>query len=108
VPVPLAGGTQYKLLESMAVGLPAVVSDVSAAITGVTDGEQVLVGGTPGAYAEAVCRLLDDPALGARISAGARRFVRSRHTWESKRPLLERLLRPDAPSGPAAPTSGTQ
>jgi glycosyltransferase involved in cell wall biosynthesis len=109
VPVPLAGGTQYKLLESMAVGLPAVVSGVSAAITGVSHGREVLVGDTADEYADATCRLLLDGALAARISGEARRFVRTRHTWESKRPLIERLAAgagPDPGAGPGG--SGAQ
>jgi glycosyltransferase involved in cell wall biosynthesis len=108
VPVPLAGGTQYKLLESMAVGLPAVVSGVSAAITGVTHEAQVLVGDNPDDYADAACRLLADAALAARLSAAARQFVETRHTWESKRPLIERLVHGDGPASADAVGSGTQ
>jgi glycosyltransferase involved in cell wall biosynthesis len=92
VPVPLAGGTQYKLLESMAVGLPAVVSRASAEVTGVRDGEHVLVGETAAEYAEAVGRLLADGALARRLSAAARAFVGERHTWASQRPLIARLV----------------
>ena len=92
VPVPLAGGTQYKLLESMAVGLPAVVSRASAEVTGVNDAEQVLVGETADEYADGVCRLLEDPDLARRISGAGRVFVAARHTWESKRPLVARLI----------------
>jgi glycosyltransferase involved in cell wall biosynthesis len=109
VPVPLAGGTQYKLLESLAVGLPAVVSRVSADITGVDDGRQVLVGTTADEYADAVCRLLGDPTLAARLSDEGRRFVAARHTWESKRGLIEKLVGPDAGSSTPGPGgSGTQ
>jgi len=101
VPVPLAGGTQYKLLESMAVGLPAVVSRASAEVTGVVDGEHVLVGETADDYAAAVVRLLQDGALARRVSGAARAFVEARHTWESKRPLVADLIGA-APPGDAA------
>jgi len=109
VPVPLAGGTQYKLLESMAVGLPAVVSTVSAAITGVTDGGEVLVGEHADAYADAACRLLLDPALAGRVSGAARRFVDARHTWEAQQPLIDRVIRGrSGASGGTASGSGAQ
>ncbi len=102
VPVPLAGGTQYKLLESMAVGLPAVVSRASAEVTGIEVGEQVLVGETAEEYADAVCRLLADRPLAARLSAAARQFVEARHTWESKRSLVASLLTGAPRNHPAA------
>jgi polysaccharide biosynthesis protein PslH len=108
VPVPLAGGTQYKLLESMAVGLPAVVSGVSAAITGVAHGTHVLVGDSPDEYADAACRLLSDATLAAQLSAEARRFVEARHTWESKRPLIERLVQGHGPLRGRDGDSGAQ
>ena len=102
VPVPLAGGTQYKLLESMAVGLPAVVSRASAEVTGVRDGEHVLVGETAEEYAEAVGRLLAERPLAQRLSAAARAFVEARHTWASQRPLIARLVGADtASAGPS-------
>jgi glycosyltransferase involved in cell wall biosynthesis len=92
VPVPLAGGTQYKLLESLAVGLPAVVSRVSAEVTGVADNREVLIGNTPQEYAEAVNRLLVDDKLAERLSKAGRAFIERNHTWESKQELVARLI----------------
>ena len=86
----------------MAVGLPAVVSRASAEVTGVRDGEHVLVGETAEEYAEAIGRLLADAALARRLSAAARAFVDARHTWASQRPLIARLVGADAASpGPS-------
>ena len=76
----------------MAVGLPAGVSRASAEITGLDAGTQVLVGETPDEYADAVCHLLSDQRLAARLSAAAKQFVDAHHTWESKRPLVASVL----------------
>ena len=92
VPIPLAGGSQYKVLESLAIGLPSVVSPSSAEITRVQHGRQVLVGATPEEHADAVCRLLADQNLAGALSRAGRAFVEAEHTWESKAGLVARLL----------------
>ena len=96
VPVPLAGGTQYKLLESLAIGLPAVVSRVSAEVTGIEHGRQGLVADTPDDYAEAALTLLSDGTLASRLSAAGRSLIEAEHTWESKAGLVAGLVMGDA------------
>lgn len=88
VPVPVAGGTQYKLLESLAVGLPSVTSRVSAEVTGLTDGEEVLVADSTDEFVAAVLRVLRDGGCAGRLSAAGRRFIAASHTWESKRGIV--------------------
>ena len=63
------------LLEAMSCGRPVVGSRVGGIQSLVTDGEDGLLAppGNPGALAEAVLRILLDPALAARLSTNARR-----------------------------------
>ena len=96
VPVPLAHSKQYKLLESLAVGLPSVVSRVSASVSGIEDRHQALLGETPDEYAEAICQLLANDALAAELSRAGRAFIEAEHTWDSKRDVVARLLEPRA------------
>ena len=78
------------ILEAMACGVPAVATDVGGAVESVVEGETGLLvpSDDPDVLAEAVGRLLDDPALRHRMGeAGHRRAPR--FTWEK---TVEALL----------------
>jgi glycosyltransferase involved in cell wall biosynthesis len=94
VPVPLAGGTQYKLLESLAVGLPVVASRMSADVAGFRAGEHLLVAESSEEFADAAVNLLQDRALAVDLSRAGRAFIAANRTWEAKRGLLEEILAP--------------
>jgi GT2 family glycosyltransferase len=78
-----SAGIPLKLCEAMARGLPAVVSDLTAAQLGVEDGREVLVGRTPDELAEQVVRLYSDEALWGELRANALEFVRRHHDPET-------------------------
>lgn len=63
-----------KLLEMMAAGLPIVTVRLPSVQELVADGKEVLMSATdtPDAYAVTIKRVLNDPALAARLSEGAR------------------------------------
>jgi glycosyltransferase involved in cell wall biosynthesis len=64
------------LLEAMAAGVPAVASRVGGVPETAPEGTAQLVPpGDPGALAEAIARLLDDPALARAQAAAARAHV---------------------------------
>jgi glycosyltransferase involved in cell wall biosynthesis len=62
--------------DALAAGRPVVTADTSAARALLRDGEEALLvpAGDPAALAAALERLRDDPALRARLAAGARRL----------------------------------
>ncbi len=80
---PLRGGTgmKNKLLNAMAMGKPIVATPHSAEGLGVCDGEQMLLAESPEAFADAVSRLLDDPALAQRLGAAGRAFVERDYSY---------------------------
>lgn len=92
VPVPMAGGPQYKLLEGMALGLPVVASHASAQSGTMRDGQELLIGDAPEQFASAVLSILRDPELALRLSSNAQAFIRAHHTWESKLDMLRGIL----------------
>jgi glycosyltransferase involved in cell wall biosynthesis len=74
---PLRGGTgmKNKLLISMALGKPIVATPSSADGLGVRDGEQMLLAKDDDEFADAVVRVLRDPALAARLGEMGRAHV---------------------------------
>lgn len=72
IPVTAATGVQMKLIESLRLGVPAVVTPLVARQAGVADGREVLVASTDAEWADAVSLLLEDDGLAASLSeAGA-------------------------------------
>jgi sugar transferase (PEP-CTERM/EpsH1 system associated) len=107
-PLAIARGTQNKILESLAMGVPVVSSDVAAKGVDCTVGEHLLAASTPSGYAEAILRLLDDPAERRRFAEAGRARMLSHHTWEGAMrrlgTIIERTLGAEAPAEPAIAT----
>ena len=79
-------GFSLPAVEAMACGVPLVTTTGGALpeVVG-ADGEAGLLvaPGDPGALAHAIGRILDDPALAARLSAAGRARVLERFTWQA-------------------------
>jgi len=91
-PLQIARGTQNKILESMAMGVPTV-SSIAAA--GGVDGEperDLLTAGTPREFADAVLYVLENPAERKRLSEAARARVLSHHSWDQSMAKLDRII----------------
>jgi glycosyltransferase involved in cell wall biosynthesis len=77
-------GLPLVLIEAAALGKPIVATDVEGSREILRDGEtgRLVPPGDPAALAAAVRRLLDDPALAARLGARARETIPGRFTIE--------------------------
>jgi glycosyltransferase involved in cell wall biosynthesis len=80
-PIRFAVGTQNKILEPMAMGIPVVATSEAIAGMAAEAGRDLLVGDDPGTFARAVVRLLGDDALRALIARRALDYVRTHHDW---------------------------
>lgn len=77
-------GISNTLLESMAAGASVVATRVGGAPEIIEDGKHGLLvpPGDAEALADAICRLLEDPVLAARLSAQARKRVEAEFSFE--------------------------
>lgn len=91
VPLRAGSGQQLKLLEAMAAGTPVVATSQSAIGLDAVDGEHLLIADDATTMAEAVLRLLRDPALARRLALAARARVEERWSWERSALDLERV-----------------
>jgi glycosyltransferase involved in cell wall biosynthesis len=78
----------FKLLQYMALGVPAVAARVGTACEVVRDGDNGLLAGSPGEWREALERLIADVALRRRLAAGGRETVAANYTIERVGPLV--------------------
>lgn len=96
VSVPSTDGTPMTVLESMACGTPVVVGDIPDYDARYFEpGKTALAAkvGDPHSLAEALLRLLREPALAAGLSAEARRRVESNGSYEAQMSRMEQLYR---------------
>jgi polysaccharide biosynthesis protein PslH len=91
-PLTIARGTQNKIIECMAMGVPVVSSSAAAGGVDAVPGEHLLIADTPEAYAESVLALMTDPALRQRFSAAGRARVESRHNWANSMVKLDHII----------------
>lgn len=91
-PLAIARGTQNKILEAMAMGVPVVASRKAAGGVDAVAGEHLLVADTPEQYRDAILRVLEDPAERARLAAAGRARVLSHHAWASSMKRLDTII----------------
>jgi hypothetical protein len=91
-PLRIARGTQNKILEAMAMGVPVVCSGVAADGVDAVPGEHLLASSSPAECADAVLRVLDDSQLRARLARAGRERVLSHHAWPSSMRRLDAVI----------------
>jgi glycosyltransferase involved in cell wall biosynthesis len=82
VPIRIGGGTRLKIFEAMGMERPVVSTTIGAEGLPVRDGVDALIADAPESFADAVVRVLLDPALAARIGDAAAASVRAKHGWD--------------------------
>jgi glycosyltransferase involved in cell wall biosynthesis len=82
----------------MSAGMPTVTTTDGAAGLDLTDGEQVLIGDSPQAFADAVVRILADEPLRRRMRAAGHAYLAEHHSAEQLRHRLTASLQPGARS----------
>ncbi len=100
VPLRVGGGTRLKILDAWAMGKAVVSTSVGCEGLDARDGENILIRDEPAGFADAVHRVLRDPALRERLGNAARRTVETTYDWDvigrTMIPAYEELLDPAA------------
>lgn len=91
-PLHIARGTQNKILQCMAMGIPVVSSPEAAKGIQAVSGEHILVADGPEAFADSVINVLQDEGLRSRISAAGRLQVQRAHQWANSMKILDGVL----------------
>jgi sugar transferase (PEP-CTERM/EpsH1 system associated) len=91
-PLVIARGTQNKILEAMAMGVPTVASVAAAGGIDAEPDRHLFTASSPQEFAAAVLHVLENPGERARIAAAARARVLSHHSWAHSMAKLDRLV----------------
>ncbi|MEO8751918.1 MAG: glycosyltransferase, partial [Casimicrobiaceae bacterium] len=92
-PLNIARGTQNKILEAMALGVPVVSSKIAAGGVDASAPEHLLVAEDAPGYAAAIRRVLDDPAERDRLAVAGRTRMRTHHAWDSSMRRLDGIIK---------------
>jgi glycosyltransferase involved in cell wall biosynthesis len=82
-PVRFGAGVQNKLLEYMALGIPAVTSPIGLEGLGAIPGRHIAVASAPEEWADLIASFLRNSERGLAFATAARRFVEECHSWEA-------------------------
>jgi glycosyltransferase involved in cell wall biosynthesis len=93
IPLRIGSGTRIKAFEAMAMGRPVVATRVGIEGLDIDAGWHFLGADEPGAFAEAVLRLLDDAGLRERIVRAARARLEERFSWATVARQFEAICR---------------
>ena len=91
-PLSIARGTQNKILESMAMGVPVVCSDMAASGVDANAEEHILTATTSADFSRQVIRLLESAEERDRFAVAARDRVLSNHNWSESMRKLDGII----------------
>ena len=91
-PLAIARGTQNKVLESMAMGVPVVCSPLAAAGVEADPGVHLRVARGVDEWVNEIERLMVDPAHRAALAEAGRARVFSHHTWPRSMLRLDTII----------------
>jgi sugar transferase (PEP-CTERM/EpsH1 system associated) len=105
-PLRIARGTQNKILQCMAMGIPVVATPEAARGIQAVPGEHLCVAQGPDEFARQVARLLQDHEFRRSLSEAGRRQVEEAHRWSRSLKILDGIL--DDSKDAAQDTGATQ
>jgi glycosyltransferase involved in cell wall biosynthesis len=91
-PLRLARGTQNKILEALAMGIPVVATPQAAKGVNLTLGRDLLVAEDATSFAGQIVSLVRTESLRKALSDAGRRKVMEAYQWSSSMKLLDKIL----------------
>src|SRR6185503_15871083 len=91
-PLRFGAGTQNKVLEAMAMGVPVVCSNIGFKGLGIQNGEGAIMQTDPVAFADSVIQLLSSADLRKGVGQKGEAVIKNRFGWDAIAKQLERYL----------------
>ena len=91
-PLAIARGTQNKILEAMAMGVPVVTSRAAAGGVDAEPEAHLLVADSAAEITQAILRIADNPAERQRLAVAGRERMLSHHAWPRSMQRLDGII----------------
>jgi sugar transferase (PEP-CTERM/EpsH1 system associated) len=91
-PLRIARGTQNKLLEAMAAGVPVITTSTAAGGVDALAGEHMLVADTAFDIVDATLMIMSDHDARRRLSEAGRARMLTNHAWDKSMQRLDRII----------------
>ena len=91
-PLRFGAGMKGKIGEAMAHGLPVVTTSIGIQGLDLKHGENIMIGDTPGEFADSILELITDEHLHARISGNGMNYIKANFTPETIRGEILRIF----------------
>jgi glycosyltransferase involved in cell wall biosynthesis len=91
-PLNIARGTQNKILEAMAMGVPVVTSTIAAGGVDAQPGIDFLVADDPQGYVKAILQIVENPIERERLAHTGRQRMLSHHAWPHSMKRLDQII----------------
>jgi len=91
-PLRFGAGTQNKVLEAMAMGVPVVCSNVGFKGLGIKSGDGAIMATDTNAFAEAICNLLGDEEYRKQVGNTGAKVIAENFDWDVVTQKLERYF----------------
>jgi sugar transferase (PEP-CTERM/EpsH1 system associated) len=91
-PLNIARGVQNKILESMAMGVPVIASELASKGVDAVPGEHLISATTTSDYANAVLQLMRSPELRNQYATAGRRRMETHHSWTNSMERLDTIV----------------
>jgi len=93
-PIRIGAGIQNKILEYMALGLPAITSSIGLEGLDAVPGKEILLADKPEEYVEHIGRILQDKEYAIDLARAAYAYVKRAHNWSTRlAPLVQWVSR---------------
>ncbi len=91
-PLEIARGTQNKILEGMAMGVPVISSRTAARGVDAVTGEHILSATSPDEYVAHISKIFDDETERDRLAKAGRERVMTHHNWPRAMALFVKAM----------------
>jgi glycosyltransferase involved in cell wall biosynthesis len=91
-PLNIARGTQNKILEAMAMGVPVVTSGIAAGGVDAESEQHFLVADDADACCRAILRIVENPAERQRLAVAGRQRMLTHHAWAGSMKRLDQIV----------------
>ena len=99
VPLRIASGTRFKILEAAALSRPTVSTQIGAEGLEFLDGSEIILADAPEAFARGVAELLENPPRRRAMGLAARKRVATEYSFPKLCQALEETLALVVPAG---------